>query len=285
MNKINFIAITILAACTLRAAVKTVAIPQSPVITYGMVRDEYGSPLSSAAAAVLTLVKDAEPDSRTFSRSTVGETPILGMNYRLSLEMDSADGGREYAVVKGTPMRIRCHLDGVEAGLSPSPVFAAPVNGTAQRKDFSIGEDADGDGIPDAWEQWVLAVAGRSADSDAIAAFRPDADADGDGMTNYQEFLAGTDPFLATDLLAITSYVKVDGKSRYEIKFTTVPERTYRLVVTTTLDTPVWVPAATTRAIDGVPAYETYNGTGRIITIYVDVPSDAPAAFFRIAGN
>ncbi len=276
--------ISTIATALLSTAGLAVSIPQAPVVTYGLVRDEYGSPLGSAAGAELLLVKDSAPDGTVYSRTVAGESAYPGQNYRLSLEIDSEGPSRSYAVVRGTQMRIKCQIDGEAVNLTPAPTFATPENGTAQRIDFSIGEDADGDGLPDVWEAWVLLGDGRASDAAAIAAFKPGDDADGDGMTNGQEYLAGTDPFLATDLLKITSYRKLPGTSRVEIKFTTSYDRTYRIVKTDSLNSPVWVPVATTRDENGVPAFETYNGTSRIITVYLDV-DDATSAFFRVAAN
>ena len=281
-NAAAFIATAIVAVVAL-----AVSIPQAPVVTYGLVRDEFGTPLGADAGAVMTLVKDADQAGTVYSKTVAGPTAYPGVNYRLSLEIDSEGPSRSYAVVRGTPMRVKCTIDGAPRNLTPSPVFATPVNGTAQRLDFSIGDDADGDGIPDAWEAWVLQFAGRTYDAAAIAAFRPGDDADGDGMTNGQEYFAGTNPFLSTDLLAITSFEKTSesgGVRRIMMRFTTVPGRTYRIVTADRLDSALWAPVATTRQADGAPAFETYSGTGRQITVYLDVDSRA-AAFFKVAAN
>ena len=260
------------------------AIPQSPVITYGLVRDEFGNPVKGVSALELKLVKNSDPDGTVYAKTVVGETAYPGMNYRLSLEVDSAGPERQYAVLKGTEMRIRFQTGGVDQPATPSPVFAVPEPGTAQRLDWSLGEDADADGMPDAWETWVLQVAGLPYDAGAVAGFKPGDDADGDGMSNIREFYAGTDPFLATDLFAITSYARVGASNRTEIKFTTVPGRTYRVVATPTFDNASWSPVATTRSAAGETAYETYAGTGREITVYIDTPV-ADSAFYRVAAN
>jgi hypothetical protein len=284
--KTKNVAAFIVAAIVAGVAV-AVSIPQAPVVTYGLVRDEFGTPLGADAGAVMTLVKDADQAGTVYSKTVAGPTAYPGVNYRLSLEIDSEGPSRSYAVVRGTPMRVKCTIDGAVRNLTPSPVFATPVNGTAQRLDFSLGDDADGDGLPDAWEAWMLQLAGRAHDADAIAAFRPGDDADGDGMTNAAEYFAGTNPFLATDLLAITSFEKVaesGGTRRMMIKFTTVPGREYRIVTAEKLNASLWAPAATTRIADGTPAFETYQGTGRQITVYLDVDSRA-AAFFKVAAN
>ena len=266
--------------CTVTAW--AVAIPQAPVVTYGLIRDEYGTPLTKSTAATMRLVKDATPNGTVYATCTVGETAFPEMNYRLSLEIDSEGPVRSYAVVKGTKMRAQCLIGGALQGLTPSPVFTTPDNGTAQRKDWSLGSDADGDGMPDSWEAWILAINGRASNAAAVAAFKPGDDADGDGMTNYQEYLAGTDPFLGTDLLTIVSITSVGDGRRAAIRFTTTPGRAYRLIASATLvPSPVWSPVATSREADGAFAYETYTGTGRDITVYVNATS--AKMFFRVA--
>ena len=265
-------------------AVVVHAIPQSPVITYGMIRDEYGNPLKASSALSLNLVRADAPDGQVYATATVGDTVYSGMNYRLSLEIDSAGPSRPYAVLEGTEMKIKFLIGGEEQAVTPSPVFATPANGTAQRKDYSLGTDADGDGMPDAWEKWALEVGGLSSDAAAIAALKPDDDSDGDGMSNGREFLAGTDPFLVTDIFAISHFVKTGAGNRTEIKFSTVPGRTYRVVTSTALDGPTWVPVATTRTVDGEAVYATYAGTGRDITLYIDTTSE-DSAFFKVVAQ
>lgn len=274
----------IIATMLTLAAVEALAIPQSPVVTYGMIRDEYGNPLKGSSALTMKLVKADAPDGQVYALTSVGETGYPGVNYRLSLEIDSTGPSRPYAVLEGTEMEIEFFIDGERQTVTPSPVFAVPANGTAQRKDYSLGQDADGDGLPDAWEAWVLSIDGRPCDAAAIAAFKPGDDSDGDGMDNLQEFFAGTDPFLATDLFAITHFVKTGAGNRTEIRFTTVPGRTYRVLTAETLENPAWNPVATSRISDGPTAYETYAGTGRDITLYIDTPM-ADAAFFRVAAQ
>ena len=266
------------------ATAAAVAIPQAPVVTYGFVRDEYGNPLADAAALSLRLGREGAPDGRIYARTAVGATAYPGMNYRLSLEIDSEGPTRPYAVLKGTDMRIRFLIDGADQDATPTPVFTTPANGTAQRLDFSLGEDADGDGLPDAWEAWVLEINGHTYDAAAIAAFRPGDDADGDGMSNLREFLAATDPFLATDLFRIRAYARDAATGLTAITFTTVPGRTYRLLATASLAEPVWVPVATSRTAAGARAYETYAGTGRDITLYLDSP-ESSEAFFKVAAQ
>lgn len=271
------------AAC---AAFAAPAIPQAPVITYGLVRDPYGTPLTKASSATLELVRNAARDGTVYARAAVGDSGIPGMNYRLSLEIDSSGPTRANAVCAGTEMFVAAALGGNAATLSPAAVFTTPAQGTRQRLDFSTGTDSDGDGLPDEWERWVIEVAGRGTGADGqatdadVAAFRPDGDADGDGMTNLQEFLAGTDPFTETDLFKIESFEVLPGTGRARLVFTSAADRSYRVVMAETPGEP-WTPVATTRTEGAALAYESYKGTGRRITVYVD--ASLAACFFRVA--
>ena len=76
--------------------------------------------------------------------------------------------------------------------------------------------DGDGDGIPDAWEAQYGLQANNPGDRNL--------DLDGDGRSNWQEYLAGTDP---TDP---TSYLRVDLRTipgAATVQFNAISNRTY----------------------------------------------------------
>jgi hypothetical protein len=79
--------------------------------------------------------------------------------------------------------------------------------------------DSDMDGLPDNYENANMLNPGSAAD----AAF----DSDGDGLTNLEEFKAGTNPRNAASILRITAIDRSTGVPR--ITFQTVAGKTYRL--------------------------------------------------------
>jgi len=282
MNKCFILLMAAMAVLPTMAATKP-AIPQAPVITYGIIRDEYGVPMTKESAATLTLVKDDAHDGDAYATCAVGDSGMAGMNYRLSLEIDSSGPRRPYAVVAGTPMFVKATRGGKVEELSSAAKFVTPAQGTKQRIDHSFGTDADADGLPDDWEEWVLDMADKDSSPSAIAAFRPGDDADGDGMTNLQEFLMGTNPFLETDLFKIESAELVPGMQRARIVFTTTVGRKYRVLMSESLSSALWTPVATTRTAGGDFVYGPYDGNGRKMTVYVD--ARLSAMFFRVAAD
>ncbi len=88
--------------------------------------------------------------------------------------------------------------------------------------------DSDGDGIPDEWE---------ASYGFATNAMNGDLDADLDTMSNWEEYIAGTDP---TDEL---SYLKVDritAAPSTTIEFMAVSNRTYTIEYTDALGVAAW---------------------------------------------
>lgn len=77
--------------------------------------------------------------------------------------------------------------DGTE--VHPERYAGKPTNAT--------NPDTDGDGIPDGWEYFNGEYVDYHWAPDPNNASDADEDLDGDGLTNYQEYLAGTDPWNA----------------------------------------------------------------------------------------
>ncbi len=89
--------------------------------------------------------------------------------------------------------------------------------------------DTDGDGLPDVWEM-----------DHGTGLLVPDADLDPDqdGMSNWQEFLAGTDPQSAQSYLRLDAVIESPGEVTLE--FQAVSNHTYSVLYKDSLDMATW---------------------------------------------
>lgn len=101
--------------------------------------------------------------------------------------------------------------------------------------DLPYTGDADGDGMPDAFEtQFGLLL--HSDDRDL--------DADNDGLTNFEEFQVGTDPTKGTSFFKATTEI---GPDTITISWNSVPGASYRVLHSANLAEP-FLPVATVTA-------------------------------------
>jgi hypothetical protein len=119
--------------------------------------------------------------------------------------------------------------------------------------------DADGDGLPDAWEIRYFGT----------TAAQPHDDPDGDGLDNLEEFRAGTNPTEAASVLHVQS-VQVRGADAV-IQFASVSGKAYRLERTQDISQPEW-----TTVVEFIP------GTGKVMNITAPGAAGGGGFFFRL---
>ncbi len=101
-----------------------------------------------------------------------------------------------------------------------------------------------------------------------VALPSPLADEDGDGMSNGDEWIAGTDWEDPDDFFSVTTSYDANGPTTLVI-WNSATQRVYTVQTTTNLLTAPWVPV--------VPGW-TNNGTGGLL-IYTNTYSDTPRYF------
>jgi hypothetical protein len=211
-------------------ATRALAYPPAPHhLVFGMVRDEYGSPITTAGSVVVF---------ETASGATIRTDLIPGLEpgvaYKLEIPMDA---GLTLDLYKPTALRptMSFRIKVVVAGVTYLPIemsgdlarIGQPSEST--RLNLTLGQDSDGDGLPDAWERLI---------NPNIANVSPTADSDGDGLTNMQEYLAGTYAFDPANGFSLNMLQMNAGRPVF--RFLGVRGRTYTLLRSTNLKT--WEP-------------------------------------------
>jgi hypothetical protein len=91
--------------------------------------------------------------------------------------------------------------------------------------------DGSGSGLPIAWELTYFGTTN----------INPNADPDGDGMSNYEEYLAGTSPVNGSSYLHITQYGTSPTGTSATLTWTSVPTRFYYIQETLSLSPTNWI--------------------------------------------
>lgn len=127
---------------------------------------------------------------------------------------------------------------------------------------FTVANDTDGDGIPDAYE--IANGMNPNDPNDAALDF------DGDGMTNLQEYRAGTDPRSASSNMVIVSVAR-NGTTGADVTFHSVSGKNYRLMRRDALDTGAWTQVGSTIV-----------GTGADLTVNDAAATGFGKQFYRV---
>jgi hypothetical protein len=211
------------------------AYPPAPHHTlFGTVRNQWGDPIDVSGAEVFVQTTNGVGVK-------VGIVPSTqpGVNYQMQVPMDS---GTTLLLYQSTALRQSQSFQ-LKVKIGPitylplemrliTPQIGQPAQAT--RLDLTLGEDSDGDGLPDAWEQAIISIYGGS-----LASIDPNGDDDGDGISNRDEYLSGTHAFDPSDGFYL-SIVSLLGNSRLE--FLAIRGRNY--VIEASADLHQWSPVS-----------------------------------------
>ena len=249
------------------------AYPPAPFhLFYGMLRDEYGTPINVTGAEVVL-----ETSGGVQVKTPINPGIETAANYRLEVPMDAGLMAAPYqptALRPFVPFRIKVRIGNVT--YLPIEMVGDYANlgqpGQRTRLNLTLGEDSDGDGLPDAWERLI---------NPDLTKVTPTAEA-GNGLNYLQTYYAGTYAVDPKNGFALNILGFTNGAPRLE--FLAVNGRTYTLLGSRDLKT--WKAAAFRVPAEGNNA--ALRGTFQteaVKAVQLEVANpgdDLPPTYFRL---
>ncbi len=253
--------------------------PPAPYnLLYGVVRDMYGTPLTSTNALI---VLETPGGARVSSAVLPGYAP--GVNYRLKAPMDSdstPDLYRPDALLAQSPFKLYVVINGV-TNLPIQMTGSYDTLGQpskSARIDLTLGVDANGDGIPDQWEAAFLQSLGLNI---PLSALNANSILTPDGLTLWQQFVLGTYPFDPADPCLVT-FAGFHGNAPI-LQFPTITGRYYSLLGSSDGKSWTAVPFLFPGDNQTGPARSYYYAPAiATMTVYVP-PSAGQAQFYKVS--
>jgi len=254
-----------------------VSVPRLACVYYGQVRNEFGRPCLPEDGVRFVL---SAPDGGELTHFDVGTAAVPGINYRLSINTvapgEPLDAGY---VEEGAMTWLKALAGGAPALLIGNTNLVAVGSGVCSNINYFIGEDLDGDGLPDAWERFMITAVGPEGGLTNLTDVRPGDDFDGDRASNLDELLAGTFAFLASDVLSIVGWAETD-EGGYELEFLSTAGLSYRVKAAPDLVSGSWEVTPVATGVGEVADQSAVFGDGDYRTVYF--PSNGVHRFFHL---
>ena len=215
-----------LAVCVSGSNVVHAVLPEPDNILFGTIALD-GRPIGAGDNNISVQAR-LTPTGPAIAQYQMGTDPRAGNFYSLRIPLESlTPKSNPDSTLTGDAIYIVVTEFNDDREVRP---FTVGQRGAFSRIDIGTAlPDSDGDGLLDAWELAMFGNLGQN----------PDGDLDGDGQTNLQEYLAGTDPksvesalelqitLSGTDIAASFFAVKAQGPGyegrtrRYSLQYST----------------------------------------------------------------
>lgn len=258
--------------------------PVGTHVVKGSVRgyDENGRNVVLPASRGIS-IRAVNSNGVVIAESKVRDASAGGVNFALRIPLSSVATDSSCAVGD----RLECVLvepSGVMVGSEALTVGGAREAQSVTLRLVDVKRYEDGGKTCEVAQAYVDAIQAWMADEAAFGGkeYDPFADYDGDGRSNYAEYLAGTNPFDKSDFLAVRSIAMEDGKAALSFEY--VGGHVYGVRAARDLTNPEWLAQKVRTSAEGadldqvVPEADP-DGAGEV-TIWMSPAADAAQGFY-----
>lgn len=264
------------------------AVPAPFFTIYGLVKDEFGYTVTPSDGTTVSFYLNGVETQTTDVSALYGN----GSNYGLRIPMDSGTGDpySPSAGVYNQPFTIRLVRNNqtllpIEVNL-PGGSWNLGNPGENMLLDLTMGTDSDGDGIPDEWERLHIVNMNSSDAINSIEDVDGTGDFDGDGVSDYDEYLASTYAFERRDKMALELIHYHSAASVAEFEFLVITGKTYKIEATTDLKSGNWQAVDMYQEMNNMDPSVGFNthyaDSVDMLNVYAPSLGDGNATFYRL---
>lgn len=231
-------------------------------------------------------VQVLKTNGTVIASSSITDPYDASAGYNFLLNVPLVIGAADEAACVGDDVNLVLKVDGV-ANLARQPVRILRANGGTnlfvQVWDTISYTNAD-KSVATLSRRYVEEIQSW-VDAKGLGTYNPFADYDGDGRSNYAEYVEGTDPFDPSDYLHILEY-KTAATNLHTITFAYSGGRVYGVSSASDVSKPAWLahkikPDADSAEQDRISYAGTDEDVGRA-TLYVVPTEGAESEFFKL---
>ncbi len=267
-----------LAVLPMTAAVKTqTPLALAPFTFAGRIVD-YAHVAYDADASVEVRIKNAA--GTLLAKTTTATGGATAYNYVVDVPVSSTALAGHATVGEAVTFEFVDPSGVVYAGLAATTNATVGLPGALKRLDVVLASDANNDGVADEYEESIAYLMWKNG----IANYDATADYDGDGQSNYAEYVAGTNPFDATDRFSVRQMAMDKGLDGYvALRVPVSRGRSYTVAATSELNPAEWRSAPFTLDPSVAPSTTQLN-TGASEAGYktVFVPKEGTRRFYKV---
>ena len=281
---ISVVLAVVFAALNAASAVAAVNFPVGTHLIKGTLKDWQNKVLTSSAAVTIQAVST---NGTVIASTKVADPSADGYNFLLQIPLSSTATGST-AAVGDTLNCVLVQDSGLSLAASPLAVGEANAVSTVSLAYVNMKNYTSTDGtgttasVP---AEYVETIAAWMEAYEIEGDYDPFADYDNDGASNYAEYRAGTNPFDATDKLAITAY-SAPQNAPHAISFEYAGGHVYGVATTLSLTNPQWATQKVKKTETDVERDQVMPSANEddvgVATIFVVPAEGAKSQFFKV---